>query len=81
MDASHVIAAFGGPTKVAAEFGSSPGAVRNWKRDGIPAKFWLPMVEKARERGLKDVTVEGIMWIPAHRLEKRQNNRRPAEVA
>ena len=65
MDASHIIAAFGGPMKVAAEFGSSPGAVRNWKRDGIPAKFWLEMVERARARGLDGITPEAVKWRPA----------------
>ena len=65
MRGSEIIDALGGTAKVAALTGSRPGAVRNWRRDGIPAKFWLRLLDVAREREVKCVTPEAIQWRPS----------------
>jgi len=42
-----------GGTKEAAEFfGVQPGALSNWKKRGIPARFQMPIWQEAQRRGI-----------------------------
>jgi hypothetical protein len=68
MDASEIIAAFGGPAKVAEMFGCSRTAVCNWRRDGIPARLWFSFIDKARDLGIEGVTQDTVSWRPKQRV-------------
>ena len=65
MDASQVIDAFGGVVKVANRFGAKRTAVYHWRNNGIPARFWVPILDAAQADGLSSVTREAGMWGPA----------------
>jgi hypothetical protein len=67
MDAARVIEEFGGPAAVAARFGAGRTAVYNWRREGIPARYWLAFVEAARQDGKAHITADAIQWRPAPR--------------
>lgn len=64
MTADTVITAFGGIAAVARRFGANRTAVYHWKTNGIPARFWVPMLDAAQADGLADVTREAVMWRP-----------------
>lgn len=64
MDAAQVIAAFGGPVAVARRFGAPRTAVYNWRRDGIPARYWIEFQQAAEADG-KDIPLDAIRWRPA----------------
>ena len=68
MDAPEIIRAFGGASKVAEITGSTRTAVCNWRRDGIPAKFWLTLIRAADDAGIKGVTAETVSWRPAREM-------------
>ena len=54
----------GGISTLAKDAGASPGQVSSWKRrDIIPARYWLDMVERAHERGFIGVTLETLARI------------------
>lgn len=36
--------------------GANPGAVTQWRRIGIPARYWPDLVELAREQGMREIT-------------------------
>jgi len=63
-DASDIIAALGGAARVAAMFGVSRTAASNWRRDGIPARLWFEVIDKAAELGVEGVTRETVSWRP-----------------
>lgn len=65
MNAASIIKALGGPTKVAATVGSSRSAVSNWPKDGIPAKFWVPLLNAAEAANIEGVTLEALRQRPA----------------
>ena len=65
MDASQIIQAFGGPAKVAERFGANRTAVYNWRHTGIPARFWLTMVEAAKADGIAGITPDSVAWRPS----------------
>lgn len=69
MDASEIIRAFGGASKVAEITGSTRTAVCNWRRDGIPAKFWLKIIEAASAAGVDGVTADAVAWRPSRTAE------------
>ena len=69
MDASDIIRAFGGATKVADITGSTRTAVCNWRRDGIPAKFWLTLIMAAQRVGVDGVTPDTVSWRPVRMKE------------
>jgi hypothetical protein len=64
MDASSIIAALGGPRAVAELLGCSRNAVHNWRHDGIPARFWLNIIEAGRSAGVEGITAETVAWRP-----------------
>ena len=64
MDASQIIDEFGGPVAVAKRLGAGRTAVYNWRRDGIPAKFWLPLLDAAKAEGKGHITPEALAWRP-----------------
>ena len=65
MDASEIIAALGGPVKVATRFGVSRTTVYGWRHEGIPARFWLAVLDAAAEDGLPGITRTSVCWRPA----------------
>jgi hypothetical protein len=65
MDASQIIKLLGGPTKVAAITGARRSAVSNWNRAGIPARYWMPVLDAAKEKDLREVDVRAVQWRPA----------------
>ena len=64
MAASDIISAFGGASRVAAITGASRSAVCNWRHDGIPAKFWLTLMDAADAAGLEGITRDAVSWRP-----------------
>ena len=64
MDASRIIAAFGGPARVAQRFGANRTAVYNWRHTGIPARFWLVMIEAATADGIEGINRDTVSWRP-----------------
>jgi hypothetical protein len=53
MDASQIIRALGGATKISGHIPASRSAISNWPKHGIPARFWPAL---ARLAGSKDET-------------------------
>lgn len=49
MTAAEIIRALGGPTFLATKIEAKRSAISNWPRDGIPAKFWMPLARIARD--------------------------------
>lgn len=64
MNASQIIDAFGGIGPVADVTGASRSAVSNWRRDGIPARYWFALLDVARRKRMKGVTRVSIAWRP-----------------
>lgn len=64
MNASQIIDALGGVPKVAELTLRSRSAVRNWRKHGIPAKFWMPLLDYARHKRIVGVTRQTITWRP-----------------
>ena len=63
MDAADVIAKMGGPVAVSRRFGAPRTAVYNWRRDGIPARYWIEFQEAVKADGL-DIPLDAIRWRP-----------------
>lgn len=60
MDHAEIIDGLGGYRTVAAELGENPTTVQNWRRRGIPGRFW-PAVERLAARlGVPGITVESL---------------------
>lgn len=64
MNAADIIHAFGGNAAVSLITGASRSAVSNWRHAGIPAKFWMRLINVAAERGIAGVTAETVQWRP-----------------
>jgi hypothetical protein len=61
MDATQIIRALGGATKISSQIGSSRSAVSNWPRHGIPARFWPALARLAAENeDTRHITLEVI---------------------
>lgn len=67
MDATAVISALGGPSSVAQRFGAARTAVCNWRHQGIPARYWLPILRAVEgDPKLSAVVTEAaVTWRPA----------------
>jgi hypothetical protein len=50
--AADLIKRFGGPSKLGEEIGVGQSAVSMWNDRGIPGKWHLPLLRKAREMGI-----------------------------
>lgn len=79
MDARTIIDALGKPRAIAEALGGIPSStVAYWRhRNSIPARWWSPLADIARERRVRDVTVESIAQ--AHAVTTRPTQ--AAEVA
>lgn len=58
MTAPEIIHAFGGRQAIASLTGADPHAVTQWRRNGIPAKYWHVLVEHAGEHGLAGISFD-----------------------
>lgn len=68
----QIIDAFGGPSAFGEAIGIPDSHARAMKaRKSIPDGYWLKVVEAARERGIKDVTLESFASLAETRLEPR----------
>lgn len=56
MTVTDIIKAFGGRQVVSLLTGAQPANISMWRTNGVPAKYWPALVEKARERGVEGVT-------------------------
>ena len=56
MTAADIIAAFGGRQAMADLTGALPDAVTQWRRIGIPARYWPELVEAAPGKGVGGIT-------------------------
>ncbi|MFH5926423.1 carph-isopro domain-containing protein [Roseomonas xinghualingensis] len=70
MDTADLIRKLGGPSVVASVVGSTRSAVSNWPKAGIPAKFWVPVFEAARAKGLDGVTLDVVQRLGAGGRQK-----------
>ena len=57
---TDLIDAFGGSTELAKALDAPPPTVAAWKHRGIPHRHFPTLVEKARERKLKGVTLASL---------------------
>ena len=64
---NDLISAFGGPTKFAEAMGfKHPSTASEMqRRESIPVKYFPKIVEEARSRGIKGVTVQRLVEIHA----------------
>lgn len=61
MDASKIIRALGGATKLASLIGVGRSAVSMWPRNGIPARYWLTVARAAAaDPKTSEITLEVI---------------------
>jgi hypothetical protein len=61
MDASQIIRALGGATKISGHIAASRSAVSNWPKHGIPARFWPALARLAAgSEDTKHITLEVI---------------------
>lgn len=80
MAASEIISAFGGTTRVAALTGASRSSVCNWRHDGIPAKFWLTLLDAAERDGVPAVTRDAVSWRPERGAGEKVTPGAPAQA-
>lgn len=55
-----IIAAFGGRQATALLTGAAPAAVTQWRRIGIPSRYWHVLVEEAQRRGIDGITFDAL---------------------
>jgi len=60
MSAAAILEAFGGKHAVSGLTGASPNAVTQWRRIGIPSRYWHVMVEEAKAKRIKGITFEAL---------------------
>jgi len=58
MTSHEILSAFGKPKIIHEITGADPRAIRAWKRNGIPAKYWHEFVQEAEQRGIPGVTFD-----------------------
>ncbi len=58
-----VIAAFGGPSKLARRLGCRPSAVSNWNQEGIPKSRWPDLLDFAEQDGIAGFTMAALRRI------------------
>jgi len=56
---------------VSRRFGAPRTAVYNWRRDGIPAKYWIEFQAAAKADG-KQIPLDAIRWRPPEPPHKRR---------
>lgn len=60
MDASRIINALGGTSKVAATLGVTASAVSMWRGTGIPGNRWKALVDHAAAHGIDGITFDAL---------------------
>jgi hypothetical protein len=60
MTGPEIIEAFGGRQAIATLTGAEPDAVTQWRRNGIPAKYWHVLVAHAHTAGVPGITFEAL---------------------
>lgn len=69
---SALIDKLGGPAKTARAVDMDPGTGRQWKRrNNIPATYWSKLIDHARDRRVKGVTIEMLGKLAMSTMEKR----------
>lgn len=65
MQHADVIDRLGGYRAVAEALGENPTTVQNWRRRGIPGRFWPAIARLATKRGHPEITVDVLAGLPA----------------
>lgn len=60
MDAIRIIEALGGKHSLAALTGATPNAITQWRRIGVPAKFWPVLVDHAAAHDIPGITFDAL---------------------
>lgn len=69
----EVIEAFGGATALAEAIGIKPVHAQTMKaRDSIPALYWRDVVDAARQRRIKGVTLDVLAQISSAKLKEKR---------
>ena len=58
MTGTDVIKLFGGLGPVSQITGANRRAVEQWKRIGVPSKYWPELVSAADEKGIEGITFD-----------------------
>jgi hypothetical protein len=58
MTPADIITALGGKHEVARITGATPNAVTQWRRIGVPAKFWHVLVEHSAQSGVSGISFD-----------------------
>jgi hypothetical protein len=65
-DPEHMVAFFGGPAKLAQAVGSTPGAVKKWRVNGVPYRYHAALRAMMRRRKWSAEQIGAILeWRPA----------------
>lgn len=68
---AEVIDLLGGSTAVSKVLGNNRSAVKNWRTDGIPAKFWPALARIAADKGVPGITVDFLEQMRANTAHAR----------
>ena len=60
IDIPALLASLGGPRVVAARVVLTRNALYRWTENGVPARYWLDLVEMAAEAGVAGVSTEAL---------------------
>jgi hypothetical protein len=65
-DTKHMVASFGGPAKLAQAVGSTPGAVKKWRAQGVPYRYHATLRAMMRRRKWSAEQIGAILeWRPS----------------
>lgn len=78
MTPTDIIAAFGGRQPMAQITKAKPTAVTQWRRIGIPAKYWPDLVALAPGRGVEGLTFDVLRATKPPRVKKASRRRKAA---
>jgi hypothetical protein len=70
MTVTEIIAALGGARAVAERFGLARSSVYDWQRNGIPARFWLAVLDIAEAEHIAGITRAAVEGRPAKEAVK-----------
>lgn len=60
---AEVISLWPSTVEMARDLSVKEVTVRAWRARGIPGSYWLPIAQKAAERGIANVTVERLAFL------------------
>lgn len=65
-DPEHMVASLGGPAKLAQVVGSTPGAVKKWRVQGVPYRYHATLRAMMRRRKWNVEQISAILeWRPS----------------